>query len=80
MLLYEPGKKSPYQITWQMQKEAKFGLLIVSEFPEYKQQCGELNSFSWTMFTHFSFHTGLSGRGEKGLNRKAERTGTAQSI
>lgn len=63
-----------------MQKEAKFGLLVFSEFPEYKRQCVEFNSFSWKTFTHFSFHAGLSGRGGKGIKQEAERTKGAPSI
>lgn len=48
-----------------MQKEARFGLFIFSEFPKYKQQYVALNSFSWKTFPPFIFHTGLSEKREE---------------
>jgi hypothetical protein len=62
-----------------MQREAKFGLLVFSEFSECTRQCVQLNPFSWKTVTQFSFHAGLSGRRGKGIKQEAERTGGAQS-
>lgn len=62
-----------------MQKEAKFGLFIFSEFPKYKQQYVALNSFSWKTFTPFIFHTGLSEKRE-GSTKEPEQHNQQQQL
>lgn len=61
-----------------MQKEARFGLFIFSEFPKYKQQYVALNSFSWKTFP-FIFHTGLSEKRE-GSTKEPEQHHQLQQL